>query len=400
MRFTIPTNKIEKLSKIIKRYQKKGAHITFELGEEVIEDGTLYFEDARTHIVKSEGIKVKCQEVFVEGSYKINDWCFLGTIQFTERGNIIRLADSSFEGQVPEKYLHTPQICEHCGTIRNRKDTYLIYNEKTNEFKQVGSKCLLEYTRGLDAEECASIMSCLDKFASLSNKDYSEDEFFGNGYSSTGAGFSSDIVKKHAIALINRYGYTRMQDGVGSASDLADFLFRNSSDDIWNERFGELTIASDEEVKAIDKYAEQFVESENQYMRNASLAWLNSCAEYRDFGLICSFVYTYNKEMSKVAQNASKSSSEYQGNIGDRITINVVSAKVLYTKEPYSYYGSCSYVQELIDDNGNVYIWSSQNVINLDDNFKENGCITVTGTVKDHKDYKGIKQTVLTRCKY
>lgn len=187
MLYTIPVNKISKLEKILKKYQKKTSAITFSIGQEVVEDGVLHIENPRTRAMTSMPIKVRCKEVFVEGTYIINGWQFAGTIEFTELGNIIRLADSCFEGKVPVKYLHTPKICEHCGKIRNRKDTYLIYNTDSNEFKQVGSTCLLDYTKGLDADECASIMSCLDRFVELSNKDCNYQDFFGAScYESTG----------------------------------------------------------------------------------------------------------------------------------------------------------------------------------------------------------------------
>ena len=98
MMYTIPNNKLEKLEKIIRKYQKKGANITFELGNKVTEKGTLYVMDHIHHCQFDEEIDVECTEVFVDGSYIINGWQFVGTIEFTELGNIIRLADSSFEG--------------------------------------------------------------------------------------------------------------------------------------------------------------------------------------------------------------------------------------------------------------------------------------------------------------
>ena len=397
MKYSIPLNKLEKISKIMRRYQKKSSNIVFNIGEEVVENGMLHFKDARSHTMTSMPIKVKCVEVFVDGIYVINGWKFVGTIEFTELGNIIRLADSSFEGKVPAKYLHTPKICEHCGTIRNRKDTYLIYNVEKDEFKQVGSKCLLDYTKGLDANECASIMSCLDKFVENSCKDYCDDEIFTS--TSCNCGIDAYDVKRHAIALVKKYGYRKMEDGVGSANDLADFIFRNSFSEVWEQLYGALTLASKEEVEDIDNFAQNYVESDNTYMRNASLAWLNSYVEYRDFGLIASFVNTYLKEMSKIQENLNKSTSEYQGNASERITLNVVKSRVLYTKySHYTYYGEATYVQELIDDKGNVYIWSSQEDLGM--YFEQDTkSVTIRGTVKDHKEYKGIQQTVLSRCR-
>lgn len=430
MIIAIPETKIEKLTKIINRYNKKGANILFEIGEKVVEDGNLYVSDPATHITTRYDIKVNCVLVNVEGKYRIEDWAFVGTIEFTDNGNIIRLADSSFDGKVPEKYLHTPKICEHCGKVRNRKDTYLIHNEKLNEFKQVGSTCLLDYTKGLDAGMCASIMSCLDKIIDLGNLDFDEEGFFGGGFNPTGCGAANNI-KNYAIALVNAFGYQRMSGCEGSASDLADWYFGRGNGYKSNPKdFSSLKPATDEEVEVLNEYAKEHIDDDFGYMRNASLAWLKDGIEYRDFGLICSFVFTYNKEMKKLELQKAKmadKNNEWVGNIGDRITIKVASIRLLYQSSVevawHTYANSWTY--EIIDTEGHTLIWKSSNDITTEfkqvkigeyENFDHERYndynsdwdidviytykpLTIVGTIKDHSEYKGVKQTVITRGK-
>ena len=433
MLYSIPVNRVEKLEKLIKKYQKKGANLSFEVRGDVIEEGSLFIQDPISHTEKRVPIKVSCKEVFVDGSYQINGWSFVGVIDFTNNGNIIRLADDSFSGKIPVKYYSTPKICEHCGKIRNRKDAYLIYNEENSEFKQVGSTCLLEYTLGMDANACASIMSCLDQVKNLGDLDFIRDDFFGNGYDSTGCGVDALSLKKHAIALVKRYGYNKMFQGQGTAADLSTYYFKEK-DENWDAKFGSLTLASNEEVSEIDDYANAYLDKVkdamkvavdtgdsssylslvNTYMYNASLTWLKSYVEYRDFGLISSFVNTFLKEVKKAADNSAKAGSQYQGNVGDRITIKINRVKALYYKPSYSYYGSGTTVYELLDTNNNVYIWSTTDSLDSyfgyncsweDDNgnkysfMDKDGAITIKATVKEHKEYKGIKQTVITRGK-
>lgn len=84
------------------------------------------------------------------------------------------------------------------------------------------------------------------------------------------------------------------------------------------------------------------------------------------------------------------STSEYIGEVGDRIeeTLTVTKTVVLQ-----SYFGmSIMHIME--DADGNVYVW-----ITKAKNYPEGKVITLRGTVKEHKEYKGTKQTVLTRCK-
>ena len=72
-------------------------------------------------------------------------------------------------------------------------------------------------------------------------------------------------------------------------------------------------------------------------------------------------------------------SGEYVGNVGDKINVTL-TFKGYHTFE---------------DENGNTFIW----VTSASKDFEENKTYTVKGTIKAHKEYKGVKQTNLTRCR-
>lgn len=84
------------------------------------------------------------------------------------------------------------------------------------------------------------------------------------------------------------------------------------------------------------------------------------------------------------------SNSEYVGEIGDRIeeTLTVTKAVTLE-----SYYGT-SIMHIMENAVGNVFVW-----ITKAKSYPEGKVVTLRGTIKDHKEYKGTKQTILTRCK-
>lgn len=86
-----------------------------------------------------------------------------------------------------------------------------------------------------------------------------------------------------------------------------------------------------------------------------------------------------------------ESVSQYMGILGERIEI---TAKVTKIKELEGAFGMQTlYVLE--DICGNVYIWitTSQKTV-----LEENEEYNLRGTVKAHKTYKGVNQTILTRC--
>lgn len=112
--------------------------------------------------------------------------------------------------------------------------------------------------------------------------------------------------------------------------------------------------------------------------------------QYRDFPLIASLINYYFKFQQIKAQNETVN---YVGNVGDKITFKVASIKVLFYKnnKQYSYYAEPSIVYKLVDDKGNVYKWTTTTEVKEGD--------TISATIKEHEEYRGEKQNVITRGK-
>lgn len=85
-----------------------------------------------------------------------------------------------------------------------------------------------------------------------------------------------------------------------------------------------------------------------------------------------------------------ESTSTYQGAVGEKLSVQV---KVVRNIKLNGYYGE-SHMHIFEDADGNTYVWTTA-AKNLDVNSE----ISLTGTVKEHKEYDGVQQTVLTRCK-
>lgn len=81
--------------------------------------------------------------------------------------------------------------------------------------------------------------------------------------------------------------------------------------------------------------------------------------------------------------------SEYVGNVGDRLTLKVA---VTAARAIDGYFGH-STAHTMEDENGNVFVW-----ITGAKNWPVGAVKTIKGTVKEHKEYRNVKQTVLTRC--
>lgn len=97
-------------------------------------------------------------------------------------------------------------------------------------------------------------------------------------------------------------------------------------------------------------------------------------------------------------------------NIGQRVSVEVVLVNdYSYVDYSYSYYGTTHYIYTMKDAEGNVYVWKTTSTLMIyssDGDMDNATCIRrgdtmiITGTVKEHSEYKGEKQIVLTRCKF
>ncbi len=100
----------------------------------------------------------------------------------------------------------------------------------------------------------------------------------------------------------------------------------------------------------------------------------------------------------------------YIGTIGGKVTAEVKVINIFeYQEYKFSYYGVSRYIYTMQDDDGNVLVYKTSAYLAFKTGeIGECGCpvvigirrgdkIRISGTVKDHGEYKGTKQTVLQR---
>lgn len=80
------------------------------------------------------------------------------------------------------------------------------------------------------------------------------------------------------------------------------------------------------------------------------------------------------------------------GTIGVRIEFE---AKVIGVYGTEGFYGHTDIVK-FRDLKGNLFTWFASGYMNLERGDR----MSIKGTVKDHDTYRGVKQTILTRCKF
>lgn len=134
-------------------------------------------------------------------------------------------------------------------------------------------------------------------------------------------------------------------------------------------------------------------EKYSEYLDKIAVLSFNAEIMQRDVALACSIVPTYRRAMQKIADEnevAEKSSSTYQGTVGQRTIFNDVA--VTSVREINSDFGT-SWLYKFEDAHGNVYSWFATRA----QDFEMGEFMTVKATVKAHKVFRGEMQTQINR---
>ena len=102
------------------------------------------------------------------------------------------------------------------------------------------------------------------------------------------------------------------------------------------------------------------------------------------------------KEAERLAREAEKAISQYVGEIGQRITVDVtyIGSPYFMARDRFGRESEC-YIHTFKDASGNKIVWKTGCGLHLE----EDQNVTITGTVKEHSEYRDEKQTRILRCK-
>lgn len=376
----------KKLNRIAKKCIKHGNEFIFEVkGEEIREEYNKELGRTEYH---------KFVLVEVEGTAKINNWECIAVLENHEVGNIIRRINT--EINVPERFKNTDNICEHCNTKRQRNNLYVIHNIETDEWKQVGGNCLKLYTGGLSMEYVTAYMDGITELEEF-------DGIVGRGK----AYYHVEEIISYAVEVINKTGYFNaqsaiptkyivselIQDNLGRAIERINEEFKSARLDV---RMSEHDFHKDNTMEVVKNVIDYYnnLEDESEFVHNVKVMLNEGYALPKNFGFLCYLPEGYARYIQKEVEKAKKVETKYFGEIGKRYKDKVIQDVTLVTswETQWGYTG----IYKIILEDGSILTWKTNNGLYLDRNEKFD---KICFTVKEHKEYKGEKQTEVTRCK-
>lgn len=344
---------------------------------------------------------VKMLNVTVTGQAPvIAGWKFVATLQHEETGTILRVVRGE---EVPERYREADaSICEHCNTVRRRKDTYIVKNVETGEYKQVGRTCLKDFTGHTNPEAIArwfdDVLDELDKLG----------EAGPGGFGEAPKYLELRTYLAHTAACIRLNGWlsrskAREEERGWPTADAAAYYMvgykhncRITREELEEVRKHQPTEEDfDMADKAIEWAKGTFPHKQNlsDYEHNLNVVIHMDYLGYREQGIAASCVAVYQRELrrneERQAQERVGTNSSHVGEVGKRMNIKVT---VLDRRICESHFGTTS-LHRMIDESGNILKWFASNC-----ELEIGRTYQMKATVKKHDEFRGVKETLVTRC--
>lgn len=366
-------NLLKKLKDLNKRADKLGV-------EHVFPEVVRMYTDIITEDGSVDGVVEVRQmvEFTLEGNKPVvNGYRVIAVLENVKGENIVRFLVGE-EDEAHNVYKYRRRVdCDHCNHNRQRKHTYILQEEITGRYLQVGRTCLKDFLQG--------DITYLVRYAEI-DIDKIEEEAVARGEVAEPTYIGIEDFVAVTIEHVNTYGYTPTRN------------FGSTCNSVWNDFYTPIgskgkfpiveTIAKNRgEAQEIIEWAKLNGESENTYLYNLSVIAKDGLVPSSRRGLAASMVVAYHK--SKQGDVEPVKRSEYVGTVGEKIQTSATVEKVL------TFEGSYGEVDMILfkDDEGNILKWTTS----TDHKMEEGQLRRIVGKVKDHSEYHGTKQTTLIR---
>lgn len=377
--FAVPTYRLasltKRLDKLAKKSNKYGTEmVSYKIGEAY-------------NVELDKDVFVEKVDITVSGEApKYGDYTFAAKVELMGEENLVHNVadidlDSRFRTMVSE--------CDHCGHNRVRNDVFVFVDNKTGEQVAVGRTCLRDFTGCDNPQEITARATWLSDAA-----DIFEDELDNlNNYSGP-VSLRLSRVMQIAAANIRTFGWLSKSNediamGKMSTASMVELDLKPNAKHTPAE-------VTQQDVDLASETIEYFRSASyfgSDYLDNVRIILGQDYIKEKHLGIAVSGINHIIREKVKQAETASKAeTSEYIGAVKQRgKDISMKFVKEIYLGSgPYGE----KYIYSFIEGDGNEAVWFTSK-----QDFTIGETYSMDFTVKEHKEYNGVKQTVITRAK-
>lgn len=319
-------------------------------------------------------------------------WSLAGRVDFEDGTTVVNSKPGT---QLPVRYRSIKPTCEHCNSDRQRNAVF-VFSDGGGKYLQVGRQCLKDY---LGHDPAATLWAASEFGGVFDEIDREIDE--GRGRASQMIGLED--VMTAAVWAVREYGFVSRKaaeerGGVPTSSSVDGALFNPKERAEYLKR---VTPADTEKAKAVIAW----VQSEwggkgdqaSDYEHNGVELTARTAVHTRRIGLLTSLVSAYDRANEERVVRE-KRVNAWVGTVGERreFTTTFAGANSFDTAYGVMFVMRFDSPEGLLVYKGSTPDWAVD--ANGGKALEAGDEIKFVGTIKEHADYKGTKQTLVSRC--
>lgn len=355
---------------------------------------------------RKNGCIITVKIITIEGDApKLNGWRFVASLEHDPIiGTIVRTAPREV---TPSQYFDSLNTnCDHCHKTIQRNSTYIVTHDD-GRTAQVGRVCLKDFLGHRNPEDVAWYFSAVLDVLDMASDE--EHEWWGDGRRGYEY-FALDSFLELVIVIIRKHGWM----SATQAREKDDHSFSTASrvrDYLWNERSktkrpttcyrGLIKDEDRAEARAVINYFQALADTptanRSDYIHNISLIAVAERLDDRKVSYAASMVSSYRKAMERTVNDAATAATSCwfpEVTVGQRVKIG--EAKMEKIIGPYEGQYGPLYIYKFSQQEGAItLVWFTGKLLN---DITGNKIFIKRATIKELREYKGRKETVLSRC--
>lgn len=330
---------------------------------------------------------------------KYDGWEFVAVLEpvIVDDG-LVNLIQQVPGQECPPAFRDAVGQCDHCQQRRRRNQTFVV-RDAGGQHKAVGRQCLKDFLGHADPHQLAAWAELLASLDAACRQAGFDDGMGGGPLTWSTQLFMAQTSACIAVDGWRSRGSVKYGGGVATA-DMVTYAISPPPPNgakAWREFVAEHvpTAEHEAEAEAAVEWAATLPDdeiTENNYLANINAVARMGYVEFKTAGLAASIVSAYQREQGRLVLAARKAaaSNEHVGQIKKREVFEITVENVIACDGSYGTTG----LHKMVDAAGNDLAWfasGSTEWLAVGKTYK------IKATVKKHDEYKGRKQTVLSR---
>ena len=378
MNYLIPGPNLRRLTNVLGSLQQRiaalGYQLDFKLGN-------------RTQIENEQGVISEQLTLSVTADLpRFGHWIIVGALPYmaVSQHHLRIVLDCG----VPEPYVDAAPICDHCASTIRDQAIFVVRDQQDGHCLRVARSCLPAFAEnpiGTSADYAEMLMTTDEAIRTFETSDL---ETLRAEHHTYRLEKLLDVV----AVLIERDGWVsrKVSQTTGRLPTVEialDWMLANRPIEI-SPTAHQMTVAA----LAWARNHESSTHNLNDYELKIRAIAQQAVISYADVGLAASMIAAYHAALAKAADSLHPDRpSQPLGQIGERstFTLTVIETKDVETDD------DVKVLHKFVDAGGNRATWFSSTGahLTLGETYQ------LKATVLAHREYRGVMETILTRCK-